>query len=443
MRVLVIFAFCLPPAFPQAVASRPFRLDELKTPPGYGVGVHATVGGGPRHMTFGPNGVLYVAARGNGSIVAIPERGRTVVALRGLNGPHSLVFRDRDLYVAVNDGVIRLRDAVTGDLVIRSQAERILNVPSGGQHSTRTVGFGPDGKIYVTIGSTCNFCFEADRRRAAMVRFNEDGSGEKLFATGLRNTVGFAWHPLTGELWSTDHGGDDLGDNEPPEEINVIEEDKDYGWPDCIGNQRPNRGWGQARTQRCDQTKAPEFEMQAHSAPLGIAFYTGDQFPASFNNDALVTFHGSWNRTQPSGYKVVRIRASTGRATGIEDFLWGFLDLNTRTRSGRPVHAISGPDGAVYVSDDANGNIYRVDYQGPRINQGGIVRVVDNIYALYGLRLAGDPALFQIFANGIVLETLYAGENQVNFVLPPDMKGDITITVKNEKASDEAILRVD
>ena len=173
--------------------------------------------------------------------------------------------------------------------------------------------------------------------------------------------------------------------------------------------------------------------MQAHSAPLGISFYTGDQFPVSFWNDALVAFHGSWNRAAPTGYKVVRVRTAGGRATGVvEDLLWGFLDPVSRTRSGRPVQAITGPDSAVYVSDDSTGNIYRVEHKGPRINQGGIVKVVDNVYSLYGLRLANDVARFQIFGNGLALETLFAGENQVNFVLPETLTGDVTIIVRNE-----------
>jgi glucose/arabinose dehydrogenase len=442
MRLLL--SVCLSSAvFGQVANNRPFRIEELRTPPGYEVSVYANMAGAPRHIGFGPNGVLYVAARNGGNIVAVPERGRTVVALRGLNGPHTIEFRGNDLYIGVNDGVVRFRDAVTEDLVIRSPSERILNVPSGGGHSTRTLGFGPDGRIYVSVGSTCNFCVEADNRRATMLRFDADGSNPILFARGLRNTVGFAWHPLTRELWGADHGGDNLGDDEPPEEINIIEEGADYGWPDCIGKKRPANWGAQARTQRCGETKEPEFEMQAHSAPLGLSFYTGDQFPASFKNDALIAFHGSWNRTQPTGYKVSRIRAASGRATAMEDFLWGFLNLETRTRSGRPVHAIPGPDGAVYVSDDGNGNIYRVVYAGPRINEGGIVKVVDNIYALYGLRLSIDAALFQIFANGIAVETLYIGENQVNFVLPAAMKGDVKITVRNEKASDESIINVE
>ena len=430
----------------QNVASRPFRLDELRTPPGFEVSVYARVSGSPRLMTIGPNGVLYVASRGN-SIVAIPEAGRVVTVRGGLSGPHSVTFRGNDLYVGVNDGVVRFSNAVTEDLVIRNAPERVVTftVPPGtpNQHSTRTAYFGPDGKLYLTAGSTCNFCVEQDPRRAAMTRYEADGSGETLFARGLRNTVGFAFHPVTGEIWGVDNGGDGLGDDDPPEEINIIRENQDHGWPDCRGNRR-GVNWGlQARPGRCGETEPPEFEIPAHSAPLAISFYSGDMLPASWRNDALVGLHGSWNRSGPSGFKVVRVRAADGRATASQDLLWGFFDSSTRTRSGRPVHPISGSDGAVYVSDDATGNIYRIAYTGPRINPGGIVRVAPRIYELYGSRLVNDPAEFAVYANGVQVELLYAGAGQANFVLPENLAGDVTIAVKNEKAVDEILIRVE
>lgn len=361
-------------------------------------------------------------------------------AVSGLSGAHSVAFLKNDLYVAANDGIYRFRNAVTDDLTIGSQPEKIVALPTGGQHTSRTMAFGPDGRMYVTAGSSCNFCVEADPRRAAMMRFEADGSGQTIYARGLRNSVGFAWHPVTGELWANDNGGDGLGDDVPPEEIDIVQQDGDYGWPDCYGDQRPVNWGSGARTSRCASTRGPEVESQAHSAPLGLSFYTGSQFPASYLNDGMVAFHGSWNRNEPAGYKVVRVRASSGHGLGSEDFLWGFLDPGTRTRSGRPVHALTGPDGAVYVSDDATGNIYRVAYLGPRINPGGIVNRTPGLYELYGENLVSDPAQFSIFANGMSLETLYVGPNQVNFVLPDSLTRNVVITVKNEKASDIAVL---
>ncbi|MBI3208125.1 MAG: PQQ-dependent sugar dehydrogenase [Candidatus Solibacter usitatus] len=440
---LALFVFCLP-LVSQVANRRTFRLSELKTQPGYEVTVFATIAGGPRHMTIGPNGVLYAAARGNGTIVAVPMMGQQVVALRGLNGPHTVEFREGFLYIGVNDGVVRFRNAVTEDYVVRTTAERLLTLPAGGQHSTRTIAIGSDGSIYASVGSSCNFCAEADSRRASVLRFNADGSGQTTFGKGLRNSVGLAWHPRTGELWSVDNGGDELGENEPPDEVNIVKEGADYGWPDCIGKQRPNRWGPQAKPERCDQTAAPEFEMQAHSAPLGIGFYTGGMLPVAAKNDALVALHGSWNRPQPVGYKVVRLRAATGAVTAAEDFLWGFLDTASRTTSGRPVHAITGPDGAVYVSDDATGNIYRVEYKGPRINEDGVGRVADNAFFIYGQRLVkDDPALVQVFVNGLAAEILYVDEGEVGFVMPEGLKGSVTVTLKNELASDEATITID
>ena len=341
------------------VGYRPFLLQELVVPAGFEVEVFAQVDGGPRLMAFGPDGVLYVAVRDAGTVVAIPAANQVTAVLTGLNGPHSLTFRGNDLYVAVNDGVLRFRNAA-------DSPEQVVMLPAGGQHSTRTARMGPDDQLYVTAGSTCNFCVESDPRRAAMMRYDADSGNFIVLAHGLRNSVDFAWHPLTGDLWALDNGGDGLGDDEPPEEINVIHSGGDYGWPDCIGLQR-GVSWGDgAQPDRCGSTLGPEQEMQAHSAPLGITFYTGTQFPVEYWNDAFVTFHGSWNRDEPTGYKVVRVHAASGRAAGLEDFLTGFLDVQSRTTSGRPVGVVAGPDGALYISDDATGNIYRVSYTGSK-----------------------------------------------------------------------------
>lgn len=327
-------------------------------------------------------------------------------------------------------------------LVIRSSGEKLADLPSNGGHTTRTVGFGPDGRMYATAGSTCNFCVESDARRATMMRFDPDGSNMAVYAHGLRNSVGFAWHPLTGELWANDNGGDGLGDDVPPDEVNIVREGGDYGWPDCYAQQRPVNWGAGARTSRCGTTTGPEVEIQAHSAPLGLSFYTGAQFPASYLNDAFVGLHGSWNRNTPTGYKVARVHAASGHSTGYEDFLWGFLDASARTTSGRPVHALSGPDGALYVSDDMTGNIYRVAWIGPRINPGGLVQRAPGLYEMYGENLAADPSQLTLYANDTLLQPLYAGANQINFQLPATMSGDVRIKVRSGTASDEAVIRV-
>jgi glucose/arabinose dehydrogenase len=422
------------------VNQRAFRLDELRTPPGFEVSVYAQLPAAPRLMTFSPNGVLYVAARDAGVVFAIPAQNQIVKVLAGLAGPHSLVFQGSTLYIAADDGIYWVENAITDNLAIQSQPVKIVDLPTGGQHVTRTAGIGPDGKLYTTAGSTCNFCIENDARRAATQRFNLDGSGQEIYSHGQRNSVGFAWHPLTGDLWATDNGGDGLGDDIPPDEVNILRQGGDYGWPDCSGDQQPVN-WGDgANTARCGSTFAPVVKLEAHSAPLGIGFYTGTQFPASYLNDAFVAFHGSWNRDAPTGYKVVRIHASAGHASGVEDFLWGFLDVNTRTESGRPVDPVPGPDGSLYISDDATGNIYRVAYKGPRINPKGIVQRAPGVYEVYGENLASDPAQLTVTANGQPVAVLFAGANQVNIQMPDGLTAPITIMLQNERASDSAVI---
>ena len=417
-----------------AVTARPFQLSELRTQPGFEVSVYTRISAGPRFMTFGPNGVLYIAARDNGSIVAVPAANTNVVAARGLNQPNSLVFSGNDLYVGTIDAVLRFRDAVTGDFVIRAQAERLATLPTaGGGHISRTIEVGADGRLYVAAGSTCNFCLESDARRAAVTRYEADGSGQTLFARGLRNSVGLAWHPVTGELWATENGGDGLGDDIPADEINILRAGNDYGWPDCYGQRIPVAWGAGARPGRCPDTLPPALELQAHSAPLGMSFYTGSEFPERFRNDAFVAFHGSWNRNQPTGYKVVRVRAADGSPTAYQDFLWGFLDPGSRTWSGRPVHPVAGPDGALYISDDATGNIYRVAYTGPRIAAGGVVPRGDRIYEIYGARFTGA---ITVTAGASPAEVLYSSPSQINVRLPEDAGGGVTLTVRNEIASD-------
>jgi glucose/arabinose dehydrogenase len=238
----------------------------------------------------------------------------------------------------------------------------VSNLPDGG-HSTRTIVFGADGKLYVSIGSSCNVCKEKDPRRAAVVRYNADGTGEDIFATGLRNSVGLAWHPTTKELWGTDNGRDMLGDDVPPDEINIIRQGQNYGWPNCYADRVPDAEFGSPEF--CRKTEPPVAKLQAHSAPLGLAFYTGTQFPKEYHGDLFVAFHGSWNRSKKTGYKVVRLRIGNGRVNDVRDFITGWLSPDGREEVlGRPVDLVVGKDGGLYLSDDAAGVIYRIGYRG-------------------------------------------------------------------------------
>ena len=430
-------------------AARPLDPAELRLPAGFEIAIYARNLRSARMLAFSPTGVLFVSDQG-GRVLAVPEAGRAQVFASGLRQPHGLAFRGNDLYVAENHRIIVYRNATHPSLTAGAP-EVIADLPSaGGGHSTRTILFDTEGKLVATAGSTCNICNESDPRRAAAMRFNADGTGMEIFARGLRNSVGIAVHPVTGEIWATDNGGDNQGDDQPPEEINILRPGRDYGWPRCYGEGARYPGF----SGDCSAVERAELNMQAHSAPLGMGFYTGEMFPAQYRNDALVAFHGSWNRNQPTGYKVVRIRASGGRAAGIEDFLTGFLRLPTT--SGRPVHAATGPDGALYVSDDQNGMVYRISYAGPRATPEGLVSAAaatiatapGALVSLYGANLKAqasqaaslplpgnlDDAI--VLVNDAPAPLLYAGPQQVNFQMPFGVEGKARVAVKNRQATD-------
>src|SRR2546426_227784 len=227
----------------------------------------------------------------------------------------------------------------------------------GGDHITRTIAFGPDNLLYLAIGSSCNVC-DDPLPRAAVTRYNLDGSNPHTLATGLRNSVGLAFHPTTGELWANNNDRDNLGDDLPPEHLNILRDGKWYGWPQCYLPGEANPEYPSAD---CSSVEPPALTFQAHSAPLGLAFYTGAMFPAEYQGDAFMTYHGSWNRTEPTGAKVVRVHVQNGQPTGIDDFVTGW-QLPDGSRWGRPVSLLVMPDGALLVSDDWGGRIWRVSF---------------------------------------------------------------------------------
>ena len=237
----------------------------------------------------------------------------------------------------------------------------VSNLPRGGNHWTRTVRFGPDGWMYVSVGSSCNVCIEQDKRRAAILRYRPDGSGEEIYATGLRNAVGFDWRPLTGALFATDNGRDLLGDDSPPCELNQVKRRGFYGWPFAHGDRVPDPEFGKGQASRIRASTPPVHGFIAHTAPLGITFYRGRAFPTRYRGSAFVAQHGSWNRTQKSGYRVVLLEwdDATGEISE-SDFVVGF-EVNEDV-IGRPVDVAVGPDGALYISDDYAGAVYRVSY---------------------------------------------------------------------------------
>ena len=191
------------------------------------------------------------------------------------------------------------------------------------------------------------------------MRFNSDGSAAEIYASGLRNSVGLSWHPVTDELWATDNGRDWLGDNLPPDEINIIKVGKDYGWPYCYGDKVADPEFN--NSEKCKSTISPAVELQAHSASLGLTFYDGEMFPPEYKGDLFVAFHGSWNRSIPTGYKVIRVKMKDGIPQGIEDFAYGWMTATKRL--GRPVDVLVGTQGELFVSDDLGGVIYKITSQ--------------------------------------------------------------------------------
>jgi glucose/arabinose dehydrogenase len=337
----------------------------ISLPPGFTISVFAAGLGAPRFLTLDPAGTLLVSIPAQGRVVALPDSTRSpVTVVEGLDRPHGLAWRDGDLYVAETGRVTRFRydqatHKATGGVVV------VPSMPRGGSHWTRTIVFGPDGHLFVSVGSSCNVCREQDPRRAAILRYNADGSGQELFATGLRNAVGLAFSPRTGTLWATVNERDWRGDDLPPDYITEVKEGAFYGWPDCIvvhGQALVDERFGPSN--RCSAVTPPTVEIQAHSAPLGLTFYTGHLFPREYHGDLFVAYHGSWNRSAPTGYKVSRVRFKDGKPAGVEDFATGWL--RDGRLLGRPVDLIVGRDGALYVSDDSSGQIDRISYRSSR-----------------------------------------------------------------------------
>jgi glucose/arabinose dehydrogenase len=343
----------------------------LQVPQGFSVSLYSLLPSAPRFGTISPDGLLFVSLRDAGQIVILKDNGsgtaeQPVVFASGLNGPHGLAFHEYQgqmyLYAAENNRVSRF-PYKNGQTKADKRDTVVPNLPSGGGHSTRSIAFGPDGKMYIAAGSSCNVCEESDPRRAAVTQYNADGSGEHVFAQGLRNEVGIAFNPQTGELWGVENSRDSIGDNIPPEEVNILQDGKHYGWPYCYSNQVYDSNFGKKDEAFCKQTVPPALPMQAHSAPLGITFYNGTQFPAAFQHDAFVGFHGSWNRSQKTGYKVVQIEIENGRPARYHDFITGWLV--GQNEWGRPVDVIAAPDGSLFVTDDSANAVYRVTYTKP------------------------------------------------------------------------------
>ncbi len=339
----------------------------VKVPEGFSIGIFAQGIANARFMRFTSAGDLLVSSPRE-STVFLLERdtngdGRADgmrPLLQDLDSPHGLDFHGGWLYVAETGAVRRVRYNALSRTTQGELETIVSDLPTGG-HWTRTVRFGPDGWMYVSIGSSCNVCIEDDKRRAAIVRYRPDGTGEELYATGLRNSVGFDWQPQTGALFATDNGRDHLGDDLPPCELNRVDRGGFYGWPYAHGDRVPDPKFGAGHEDRIRASTSPVHGFVAHSSPLGITFYRGSAFPSRYRGAAFVAQHGSWNRSRKSGYRVVLLEwdKTTGKIQE-SDFVQGF-ELKEDV-VGRPVDVAVGPDGALYISDDYAGAVYRVSY---------------------------------------------------------------------------------
>jgi glucose/arabinose dehydrogenase len=339
----------------------------IKLPPGFSINYYAENVEGARSMALSPKGTLFVGSRDAGKVYAVLDRNNdnkaddVVVIAEGLNSPNGVAFRNGSLYVAEISRVIRYDNI---EAMLENPPKPVVvnnNFPSDSAHGWKYIKFGPDGKLYVPVGMPCNVCNKEgeDERYGTIMRMEPNGNQLEIFAKGVRNTVGFAWHPETGELWFTDNGRDWLGDNIPPDELNrAPRKGMHFGFPFCHGGSISDPEFGKLRN--CSEFTPPEIKLGPHVAALGMAFYTGAMFPAEYKNQIFIAEHGSWNRKIPIGYRVSLVRLVNGKAVSYEPFAEGWLQ--GLSAWGRPVDVLVMPDGSMLVSDDKNNAIYRISH---------------------------------------------------------------------------------
>ena len=355
--------------YAQHVDFSPTMLSQLKTYPGFKVSIAASGLGKPRVLCLLSPNKLYISRRDAGDILLLTDLDgdhhfdelKTVVS--DFKGVHGLALRDGWLYACNNRELKRFHIDVDG--LLGEEQLLINDLPDGGQHPNRTIGFGPDGKLYLSVGSTCNDCFDSNKENATMLQIDPLTWKRVVYARGLRNTIGFDWSPADQQMYGADNGGDAKGDAWPPEELNRIQQDKDYGWPLVYGKQEVDNTreepMGTSKDAYAKLTEPSLLEFPAHAAPMSFKFLNAaSDLPATLKDDALVCWHGSWNRKDPSGFKVQIIHFENGKPVNAEDFLSGFYNPTTRTRFGRPFGLAIAADGAIYISDDANGVLYCV-----------------------------------------------------------------------------------
>jgi glucose/arabinose dehydrogenase len=358
--VLLVVAI-IPPAQPtQAQSNLP--LNTIKLPAGFKIDVYASNVPGARSMTLGDKGTLFVGTRQAGNVYAITgdtQATQVRVIARGLNSPNGVAFLNGSLYVAEISRIIRF-DNIEDNLDNPPQPVVVKSgFPTDALHQWKFIRFGPDGKLYVPVGAPCNICQSNWNTYGTIMRMNPDGSGLKVFAKGLRNTVGFDWQPDTGALWFTDNGVDTMGDNIPGDELNeAAQPGMNFGFPYCHNGTIVDPQFGAGHS--CVEFTAPMQVLGPHVASLGMRFYTGTMFPAQLHNQIFIAEHGSESRSTPIGYRVTVVTLTDGKPTSYDAFAYGWLQGNTAW--GRPVDVQVMTDGALLVSDDRANAIYRISY---------------------------------------------------------------------------------
>jgi|SRR6185295_811646 len=353
-----------------AVAANDLPLSSIKLPPGFSISIYAEVESA-RSLALSPSGTLFVGNRDENTVYAVKDTDGDNVADKkwvvasGLHSPNGVAFQNGDLYIAEISRISKIT-GIESKLSNPGKPETVYDkYPTDEHHGWKYIAFGPDGKLYVPVGAPCNICESSNPVYASITRMNPDGTGMEVFVSGVRNSVGFTWHPVTKNIWFTDNGRDMLGDDMPPCELNTAASaGMHFGYPYCHGGTIKDPEFGSKRP--CSDFIQPAQNLGAHVAPLGLKFYTGSQFPENYRNNIIVAEHGSWNRSKKSGYKLSLVKVdANSKVTGYETFASGWMNESTQKVWGRPVDMVVMPDGAMLVSDDYAGVIYRIAYKAP------------------------------------------------------------------------------
>lgn len=344
-------------------------IEGLSMPEGFTVEAYAKDVEGARSMVRSSGGILYIGTRSEGKVYAIPDKNNdykadsVITIAEGLRSPNGVALRNGDLYVAEISRILRFNDI---DNNLSNPPEPVVvrdDFPTEGHHGWKFIAFGPDDKLYVPVGAPCNICKSENEIFASITRMNPDGSNREIIAHGVRNSVGFDWHPETGDFWFTENGRDMLGDNRPPDELNhLTETGQHFGYPYLHGDDIRDPEFGEEGKAIDLNFKKPAQKLGPHVAALGMHFYTGSMFPDEYKNQIFVAEHGSWNRSEKIGYRIMLVKLEDGKPVSYEPFVDGWLQDNESVW-GRPVDLLQLPDGSLLISDDYGGITYRLTYK--------------------------------------------------------------------------------